>query len=66
MLRQVIIDPDGERQEAFFHCFGLCFEEFRDGAASYTVAICELPNGRLKEVYLSHIQFVTPATTETP
>lgn len=45
-------------QKGKFHQWGINFEEFENGAASYTVALVELEDGVIVEVEPSRIKFV--------
>lgn len=45
---------------ATFHCFGLAYEEFASGTATYSVAIVELDNGVVEEYPTNMIRFLDP------
>ncbi len=44
--------------EAFFHQWGVDFEEFEAGPANYTTAIVEFSDGRVDSVPVNWIQFL--------
>lgn len=44
--------------EALFHQFGLDYEEFDNGAASFSSAIVEWPDGQVENVPAEHIRFL--------
>jgi hypothetical protein len=41
-----------------FHCWGGAYEEFRDGIGNYTMAVIELPGGRIVTALPEDVQFV--------
>jgi hypothetical protein len=41
-----------------FHCWGCAYEELRDGIGNYTMAIVELPGGRIITALPEDVQFV--------
>ena len=43
----------------FFHCWGCSFEEFENGAGNYSIAIVELPNGKIIMPMPNEIEFIT-------
>ena len=43
---------------ALFHEFGVDYEEFESGHGNYSTAIIELPDGTIKNVYVTCIQFI--------
>lgn len=45
-----------------FHCWGSAFEEFEAGPGNYTVAIVEMPDGKIETIVAHRITFVEPAT----
>lgn len=47
--------------QALFHQWGMDFEEMPDGNCSFSVAICELPDGSIELVPASLITFITPS-----
>jgi hypothetical protein len=54
---QWVLEPAGE---ALFHQFGVSYEEFESGPGNYSTAIVEWPDGKLENVPVDHVQFVTP------
>jgi len=48
-----------------FHAWGVAHEEYEHGAGNYSVALVELPDGTVKEMLPSSIQFVEPTVIET-
>jgi hypothetical protein len=40
------------------------YEEFESGAGNFSTAIVEWPDGRIDNVPVKHIRFITPTTTE--
>lgn len=47
-----------EFHEGTFHQWGNDFEEFEDGPGNYTVAIVELPDGKVVTPNAKDIQFI--------
>lgn len=47
-----------EKGEANFHCFGLDFQEFENGASSFSTAIIEWPDGTVGNVPADNIRFL--------
>ncbi len=47
-----------EFQEGVFHQWGNAYEEFEDGPGNYTVAIVELPDGKVVTPEAKDIQFI--------
>ena len=45
---------------AIFHQFGFDYEEFENGAANYSTAIIEYADGRMGNVRVEHVQFLSP------
>jgi len=48
-----------ELGEAWFHQFGVEFEEFENNAGNYTTAVIELPDGRVLNHPVAGIKFIT-------
>ena len=46
--------------QAYFHQFGLSYEEFETGGVGYSTAIIEWPNGKLENVPVEYIEFCEP------
>lgn len=44
---------------AIFHQFGIDFEEFEDGPGNFTTAICEMPDGSVRNVPVELVVFDT-------
>ena len=44
----------------YFHQWGCDYEEFESGAGNYSVAIVELPNGKIVTPPASSIEFLEP------
>ncbi len=51
------LEPVGE---AWFHQFGVGYEEFEAGPGNFTTAIVEWPDGRVESVPAEHVRFVRP------
>lgn len=45
-------------EEGIFHQWGSAYEEFETGPGNYTVAIVELPDGKVVTPYVEDIQFI--------
>lgn len=43
-----------------FHSFGFNYEEFNEGVGNYSIAIVELPSGKIVEVLPINLKFVEP------
>ena len=41
-----------------FHCWGSAYEEFHAGPGNYTIAIIELPGGRIVTTLPENVKFV--------
>ena len=48
-----------ELGEAWFHQFGIEFDEFEDGIGNYTTAVIELPDGTILNHPVAQIKFIT-------
>lgn len=48
---------------AYFHCFGLDYEEFDSGPGTFSTAIIEWPNGQIENVPAHSIKFVKEGHT---
>lgn len=66
-------DGDGKLQNvrtqdgmATFHQFGAAYEEFENGAGSYTIAIIERADGSVQQVNADMIQFIPPPEDVVP
>lgn len=44
----------------YFHQWGCNYEEFESGAGNYSVAIVELPNGKMVTLLVNNIEFLEP------
>lgn len=55
------------QNEGFFHQWANAYEESSEGFGNYTVALVELPDGTISEIFPSNIRFadVEPARTTT-
>lgn len=49
-----------ERGWAWFHDFGLDYEELNDGVGSFTTAVVEFPDGTLENIPLPLVKFEEP------
>ena len=49
-----------ERGWAWFHDFGLDYEELNDGVGNYTTAVVEFPDGTLENIPLPLVKFQEP------
>lgn len=49
-----------ERGWAWFHNFGLDYEELNNGVGSFTTAVVEFPDGTLENIPLPLIKFEEP------
>lgn len=43
--------------EGLFHTWGSDYEQFENGVANYTVAIVELPDGTIEQIYPENLKF---------
>ena len=64
-MRKVIVRIyDGESEKWIdgvpgeFHCWGNAYEEFHEGPGNYTIAIVELPGGRIVTALPKDVKFV--------
>lgn len=46
------------KELAWFHQFGVDYEEFEDGPCAFSVAIIELQNGKIEPIPVDLIQFI--------
>jgi hypothetical protein len=53
-----------EKGIATFHAFGMNYQEFESGAGNFSTAIVEWPDGRIDNVPVEHVRFITPTTPE--
>ena len=49
-----------ERGWAWFHDFGIDFEELNGGVANYTTAVVEFPDGTIENISLPLVKFQEP------
>ena len=40
-----------------FHQFGMCYEEFENGAVNYTTAVVEMPDGSIRNAPVEMVVF---------
>lgn len=52
-----------EFELGYFHQWGCNYEEFENGAGNYSVAIVELPNGKVVTPLANDIEFLEPDVT---
>lgn len=50
-----------ELGEAFFHQFGVSYEEFETGAGNFSTAIIELPSGEIINIPVTLVKFIEPS-----
>lgn len=44
--------------EGLFHCWGIEYEEYEDGLGNSTVAIIEMPDGTIENVFPNRVKFI--------
>jgi hypothetical protein len=50
--------------EAWFHGWGVNYEEFENGPGNFTAAIVEWPDGKIELVFAENVQFADPILPE--
>jgi hypothetical protein len=47
-----------EKEEAYFHAFGVDYDEFESGPGNFSTAIVEWSDGKVESVFVNHIRFI--------